>query len=49
MYIKIGNLLSLVCAYVTTGTNIIMVDVTDTTVVPAYYGHDCRVYSTDAL
>jgi len=23
------------------------VDVTDTTVVPAYYGHDRRVYSTD--
>jgi len=26
-----------------------MVDVTDTTVVPAYYGHDRRVYSTDPL
>jgi len=25
------------------------VDVTDTTVVPAYYGHDCCVYSTDPL
>jgi len=28
---------------------IIMVDVTDTTVVPAYYGHDRRVYSTNPL
>ena len=27
----------------------IKVDVTDTTVVPAYYGHDRRVYSTDPL
>jgi len=27
----------------------IMVDATDTTVVPAYYGYDCRVYSTDPL
>jgi len=26
-----------------------LVDVTDTTVVPAYYGHDRRVYSTDPL
>jgi len=29
--------------------HIIKVDVTDTTVVPAYYGHDRRVYSTDPL
>ena len=28
---------------------IVVVDVTDTTVVPAYYGHDRRVYSTDPL
>jgi len=26
-----------------------MVDVTDTTVVPANYGHDRRVYATDPL
>jgi len=28
---------------------LILVDVTDTKVVPAYYGHDRRVYSTDPL
>ena len=28
---------------------IILADVTDTTVVPPYYGHDRRVYSTDPL
>jgi len=28
---------------------ILLVDVTDTTVVPAYYGHDRRVYSTGPL
>ena len=26
-----------------------VVYLTDTTVVPAYYGHDCRVYATDPL
>ena len=26
-----------------------LVDVMDTAVVPAYYGHDRRVYSTDPL
>jgi len=26
-----------------------LVDVTDTTVVPTYYGHDSRVYSRDPL
>jgi len=30
-------------------TKIKWVDVTDMTVVPAYYGHDRRVYSTDPL
>ena len=29
--------------------HMLKVDVTDTTVVPAYYGHDRRVYSTNPL
>jgi len=28
---------------------LLLVDVMDTTIVPAYYGHDRRVYSTDPL